>query len=194
MSFTPITLTKTWEDPRDFPTIETSEAQVREDLQYLFTELANGINAIANTLLSTTAGESGASSIGAAPVTGISGTNLQAMLNDIGAQLVLLNQWSQSYGITRAEADTLYEPLTSAALSFQGVSFNSSTGVLTMTKKNGTTATATIPLGKIPATMALVARSGGGYNLVITNQDGSTTSCNVSDLLNSSMPIDGGTW
>ena len=38
--------TRTWRSPRDFPTVETSEVQVREDMQSLFDEAAEGINAL----------------------------------------------------------------------------------------------------------------------------------------------------
>lgn len=38
--------TKSWRSPEDFPTVETSEAQVRDDLQCLFDEAAAGINAL----------------------------------------------------------------------------------------------------------------------------------------------------
>lgn len=38
--------TKSWRSQADFPTVETSEVQVREDMQCLFDEAAAGINAI----------------------------------------------------------------------------------------------------------------------------------------------------
>ncbi len=39
-----LTYTKSWEDPVDFPTVETSEAQVRGDLQRLFSETRDYLN------------------------------------------------------------------------------------------------------------------------------------------------------
>ena len=38
--------TKSWRSPEDFPTVETDEAKVRDDLQSLFDEAAAGINAL----------------------------------------------------------------------------------------------------------------------------------------------------
>lgn len=38
--------TKTWESADDFPTVETSEAQVRADIQCLYDEIAAGLNAL----------------------------------------------------------------------------------------------------------------------------------------------------
>ena len=38
--------TKTWEDPADYPTYETSEAQVRADIQSLYTEIQTYINTV----------------------------------------------------------------------------------------------------------------------------------------------------
>ena len=66
MSFTPAELTKSWENPADFPTYEESEDQVRADMQILFTELKNCINTLIDELeaANTQGAGSGASSIG----------------------------------------------------------------------------------------------------------------------------------
>ncbi|MBQ2995846.1 MAG: hypothetical protein IJE22_01235 [Oscillibacter sp.] len=42
--------TKSWRSPADFPTVEVSEVQVREDMQCLFDEAAEGINALARAI------------------------------------------------------------------------------------------------------------------------------------------------
>ena len=38
--------TKNWEDPADYPTYETSEVQVRKDIQSLYTEIRTYINEV----------------------------------------------------------------------------------------------------------------------------------------------------
>ena len=42
----PFKYTKSWRSPEDFPTVETDETKVRDDLQSLFDEAAAGINAL----------------------------------------------------------------------------------------------------------------------------------------------------
>jgi len=44
MAITTFSFTKDWTNPTDFPTIETSEAQVRADLQILHNETRDKIN------------------------------------------------------------------------------------------------------------------------------------------------------
>lgn len=46
MAFTPLTFTKSWENPADFPTYEPDEAQVRADLQYLYDEIRDAFNGL----------------------------------------------------------------------------------------------------------------------------------------------------
>ena len=46
MSYTKLTFTKDWNNPEDFPTIETSEAQVRADIQLLYDECKDAINGL----------------------------------------------------------------------------------------------------------------------------------------------------
>lgn len=46
MSINPFSYTKDWNNPEDFPTIETSEAQVRADIQLLYDEAKDAINEI----------------------------------------------------------------------------------------------------------------------------------------------------
>lgn len=45
MSIADLTFTKEWTDPSDFPTLEPNETQVRADMQYLFDEIRDFINA-----------------------------------------------------------------------------------------------------------------------------------------------------
>lgn len=55
MAFQPLTFTKSWEDPTDFPTYEPDEAQVRADLQYLHNEMRDAFNGLVASLNATSA-------------------------------------------------------------------------------------------------------------------------------------------
>lgn len=44
MPLIPLSFTKDWTDPTDFPTIETDEAKVRADMQLLHNEVRDYIN------------------------------------------------------------------------------------------------------------------------------------------------------
>lgn len=50
MAFTPLTFSKSWENPADFPTYEPDEAQVRADLQYLHNEVRDAFNGLISAL------------------------------------------------------------------------------------------------------------------------------------------------
>ena len=50
MSLTRINYTKSWENPADFPTVETSEAKVRADLQELPNQIRDRVNALISEL------------------------------------------------------------------------------------------------------------------------------------------------
>ena len=50
MSLNRLNFTKDWNDPSDFPTIETSEAQVRLDMQQLHDETKEFINSLVSVL------------------------------------------------------------------------------------------------------------------------------------------------
>ena len=51
--------TKNWEDPADYPTYETSEVQVRKDIQSLYTEIQSYINEVLVPALESVGGETG---------------------------------------------------------------------------------------------------------------------------------------
>ncbi|MBQ3327148.1 MAG: hypothetical protein IJG86_05145 [Clostridia bacterium] len=87
MSLTNFELTKSWENPSDFPTYEEEEAKVRADMQCLFDELADGINTLIEQLKKTTAA-SGASGIGISAITALPGyTNVQDALAGLATAL-----------------------------------------------------------------------------------------------------------
>lgn len=44
MAITPLTFSKDWNNPTDFPTVETSELQVRADFQALHDETKTKLN------------------------------------------------------------------------------------------------------------------------------------------------------
>jgi hypothetical protein len=50
MAFEPLKFTKNWENPRDFPTYETDEQQVRADLQLLHDETKAALNRLVEVL------------------------------------------------------------------------------------------------------------------------------------------------
>lgn len=78
MSLSKVIYTKDWNDPSDFPTIETSESQVRADLQDLHDQIRTSVNLIIDELESTNTEYSGASQVGISAVEGLSATNVQA--------------------------------------------------------------------------------------------------------------------
>ena len=63
------------------------------------------------------------------------------------------------------------------------ISYNSQTGIFTITKKDGSVVTIDTVIEKVPASMALKEESDGSVWLVITNQDGSQTKTNVTSLI-----------
>ena len=65
----------------------------------------------------------------------------------------------------------------------KSITYNSSTGVFTITKKDDTVVTIDTVIEKVPASMALQEESDGSVYLVITNQDGSSTKTNVTSLI-----------
>lgn len=80
MSLSKVIYTKDWNDPSDFPTIETSESQVRADLQDLHDQIRASVNLVIDELESTNTEYSGASQIGVSTVEGLSATNVQAAI------------------------------------------------------------------------------------------------------------------
>ena len=50
MAFEKLEFTKNWENAADFPAIETSEAQVRKDMQVLHDETRDALNSVVQKL------------------------------------------------------------------------------------------------------------------------------------------------
>ena len=113
----------------------------------------------------------GASNIGAS-VDDFPGNTVQDVLDAFNDALIAR--------YTKAETNAYVGQETNDLVS--SVSVNLNTGVITVTKKDGTKDTFDTALEKVPATMALVDDGGKTY-LVITNQDGSQTRTDVSKLI-----------
>ena len=50
MAFPKLNFTKSWKNAVDFPTVETNETKVRADMQYLFDEIKEALNALIDKL------------------------------------------------------------------------------------------------------------------------------------------------
>jgi len=91
MSLTKYEFTKDWNNPTDFPTTESSEINVRRDMQILHDETKDAVHALIDELASTTVGESGASNIGLSSSAGLAATNVQAAINAHNTSIAALN-------------------------------------------------------------------------------------------------------
>ena len=157
MSINGLEFTKDWTNPVDFPTYEDNETQVRADIQCLYDEIKNYIN---RTLLP------GLTTNGAENTLLSSGQSVEAAIND---------------RYTKLETNTKVSSETNDLI--KDWSINLDTGVITVTKKDGTTESYDTALEKIPATFELVTEGSSVY-LKITNVDGSSTKTDVTSLLN----------
>ena len=184
MSLSRVIYTKDWNRPSDFPTIETSEAQVRADIQELYNQVRSGVNLIADELESTLT-LSGASQIGLAAIDGVAATNLQAAILELKSNLD-----------TKAASTILgeYETVESAKGHIVNVSLDAKTGVLTFTKEGGDTIEIDTTLEKIPTTMKFFEETDPDtgksiYYLGIYDAEGVLiSSTNVSSLFNELTP------
>ena len=82
---------------------------------------------------------------------------------------------------TKLEAGTLVLEETNNLVA--DVDVNLTTGVITVTKKDGTTETFDTALEKVPARFEIV-ETNGNYALKITNVDGTTTQTDITNLMN----------
>lgn len=157
MSIDSFSFTKDWTNPVDFPTYEDNETQVRDDMQYLFNELKAYINEILLPGLTTN---------GAVNTMMSSGQSVEDAVN---------NRY------TKLEADARTATETNDLV--KDWSLDTNTGVMTITKKDGTAVQYDTALEKVPATFELVTVGGNAY-LKITNVDGTSTQTDVTALLN----------
>lgn len=100
-------------------------------------------------------------------------TTVQALLDTLAEEVA--NRYA------KAETDALLTAGTKDLV--EAVTYSAANGVFTITHKDGSAETIDTALEKVPASMALVEEGNSVY-LVITNQDGSKTQTDVSNLLN----------
>ncbi len=98
---------------------------------------------------------------------------LNDILSDIEAEILAR--------YTAAETDALVTQTTNPLIN--GFDVNLTTGVITVTFKDGTVKTWDTPLEKVPAKFEFVEED-GSYYLKVTNEDGSSTKTNVTSLMN----------
>ena len=185
MSLSRVIYTKDWNKPSDFPTIETSEAQVRADIQELYNQVRSGVNLIADELESTLEGVSGASQIGVAAIDGVAATNLQAALLELKTLVD---------SKVAASILTEYETVESAKGHIINVTLDAKTGVFTFYKEGADPIEIDTTLEKIPTTMKFFEEADPDtgktiYYLGIYDADGALiSSTNVSSLFNEITP------
>ena len=92
---------------------------------------------------------------------------------------------------TKLESDTLLAEGTNSLI--KDVSYESNTGVFTITKKDGSKVVIDTVIEKVPASMALKEETDGSVWLVVTNQDGSLTKTNVTSLIEDTVIADSDT-
>lgn len=158
------------DEPNDVQGLSPAELKRRFDQAAIW--LKDYIN---NTLIPALSGDSsggtGADNIGAS-VQDFSGSTVQAILAAFNDALV------DRY--TKGETNSYVGEQTNNLVS--SVSVENSTGVITVTKKDGSKQTFDTALEKVPSSMELVEEGKSVY-LVITNQDGSKTQTDVSKLI-----------
>lgn len=98
---------------------------------------------------------------------------LNDILSDIEAEILAR--------YTASETDALVTQTTNPLVN--GFDLNLTTGVITVTYKDGTVKTWDTPLEKVPAKFEFVEED-GSYYLKVTNEDGSSTKTNVTSLMN----------
>lgn len=130
-------------------------------------------NELLGALQATTDGNSGADSIGATPLTTGGASTVQSALEWLYGEI--LNRY------TKAESDALVGEETGDLV--QTLDVNLTSGVITVTKKDGTVQTWDTALEKVPATFEIVGQN-GVYYLKITNVDGSSTQTDITQLMN----------
>ena len=130
--------------------------------------IKTAVNGLIDELTSKTAGES----IGV-DITSVTSKTLQAVLEAFETAI------ADRY--TKTETDTLVSSGINSLVA--DVDVNLTTGVITVTKKDGTSETFDTALEKVPAKFEFV-ESGGAYYLKITNVDNTSTQTDITSLMN----------
>lgn len=141
-------------------------------LKNTFDKSGSDLKTFINNFLTTLESPIAATNIGA-DVETVATKTLQAILTAFDEAI------SDRY--TKTEAETLISSGTNDLVA--NVDVNLTTGVITVTKKDGTTETFDTALEKVPATFEIVENS-GKYALKVTNLDGTATQTDVTNLMN----------
>lgn len=142
----------------------TENKDVFDKFPYL---VATKFNKLIDDLVATT----GAGEISA--LNGNTASTVQGMINTFIAQIADRYTVSQSQAYVTEQTNSLVAD----------VGIDLTTGVITITKKDGTVTSIDTALEKVPASFALV-EEGTSVFLVVTNQDGTTSRTDVTSLLN----------
>ena len=157
------------DEPNDVQGLTPEELKKRFDQAAIW--LKEYINGTLIPAITGDGGTGGASNIGAA-VDDFPGETVQEVLDAFNDALTDRYTRSETNSYVGQETENLVET----------VHVDLTTGVITVTKKDGSKETFDTALEKVPATMALVDEESGTY-LVITNVDGSQTKTDVSKLI-----------
>lgn len=157
------------DEPNDVQGLTPEELKKRFDQAAIW--LKEYINGTLIPAITGDGGTGGASNIGAA-VDDFPGETVQEVLDAFNDALTDRYTKSETNSYVGQETENLVET----------VHVDLTTGVITVTKKDGSKETFDTALEKVPATMALVDEESGTY-LVITNVDGSQTKTDVSKLI-----------
>lgn len=110
MEIPKLKFTKLWTNHDDFPTVETREEVVRSDMQLLFNEIRDYINATLSGVVSTLGdtltalqGKAGAGRIGFTKTAAIDRENVQDAIECVQAQLVNVSQGGIADGVVTSE-------------------------------------------------------------------------------------------
>lgn len=141
-------------------------------LKATFDQAGVDIKAALNALIAELEAATSANNIGA-DVTSVTTKTVQAILAAFEERI------ADRY--TKTETETLVANDTNNLVS--DVDVNLTTGVITITKKDGTTATFDTALEKVPAKFEIV-ENGDTYALKITNQDGTVTQADITQFMN----------
>ena len=143
-----------------------------QTLKATFDQAGVDIKEALNALISELETSTSASNIGA-NVGSVATKTVQAILTSFEGAIA--NRY------TKLEAETLLASGTNSLVA--DIDVNLTTGVITVTKKDGTIETFDTSIEKVPAKFEIV-ESNGTYALKVTNLDGSTTQTDVTNLMN----------
>lgn len=141
-------------------------------LKATFDQAGVDIKLALNALIAELEASTSASNIGA-DISSVTTKTVQAILTAF--ETAIANRY------TKTEIDTLLLSGTNSLVA--DVDVNLTTGVITVTKKDGTVETFDTALEKVPATFTIVENS-GAYYLKITNVDGTSTQTDITSLMN----------